>query len=421
MTLARLFSRLACVVVSTGGLASAVPLAAPMAPFIWSDPVLGKNFPLLALLNRHPAALDALARDEDLAELLARKVRQTEQASQTCDLELTCYTNALTWTDEEITTVRVRLMRLHVRETALQEIVEALRASGLVERHRALSSETLFGQTWEDSARGMNHIIAVYGLGMPPRYPAIDAVSADVNTEAYRRLVTIVVDVLLERRAEWQVFYQPSLAFAGKLLQINARDEAGRHEPLHLQDNAPAFRRLSSIDWQEYPYSVIVVPGASTDRSGVALDAHGTLRLELAVARYRQRKAPLLLVSGGYVHPNQTPYNEAIEMKRSLMRDFAIPEHAILVDPHARHTTTNLRNAARIIFRHGIPVDRLALITTDRYQSAYIEGRVFEERCARELGYHPHQLKGRLSLFDLAWLPQRESLHADPLDPLDPR
>ena len=57
---------------------------------------------------------------------------------------------------------------------------------------------------------------------------------------------------------------------------------------------------------------------------------------------YANGKAPLILVSGGYVHPNQTPYCEAIEMKESLVRDFGIPSDAILIDPHARHTTTNL-------------------------------------------------------------------------------
>jgi uncharacterized SAM-binding protein YcdF (DUF218 family) len=31
-------------------------------------------------------------------------------------------------------------------------------------------------------------------------------------------------------------------------------------------------------------------------------------------------------------------------MKRQLVALFGIPESAILVDPHARHTTTNLRN-----------------------------------------------------------------------------
>src|SRR5262249_26233788 len=133
-----------------------------------------------------------------------------------------------------------------------------------------------------------------------------------------------------------------------------------------------------------------------------------------------QGKAPFILVSGGYVHPNQTPFAEAIEMKRVLIQDFGVPAEAILVDPHARHTTTNLRNAARILYRYGVPFERKALIATDVDQSAYIEGQVFAKRCVDELGYAPTRLLARISGFDLEFVPSIESLQIDPADPLDP-
>ncbi len=78
----------------------------------------------------------------------------------------------------------------------------------------------------------------------------------------------------------------------------------------------------------------------------------------MAVKRYRQGLAPLLLVSGGAVHPKRTPYNEALEMKKELMNVYGIPARAIIVEPHARHTTTNFRNAARLVYRYGIPADK---------------------------------------------------------------
>ena len=65
-------------------------------------------------------------------------------------------------------------------------------------------------------------------------------------------------------------------------------------------------------------------------------------------------------MSGGFVHPAQTPYAEAIEMKKALIADFSIPQEAILVDPHARHTTTNMRNAARLLYRYAIPFESVA-------------------------------------------------------------
>jgi len=103
------------------------------------------------------------------------------------------------------------------------------------------------------------------------------------------------------------------------------------------------------------------------------------------------------------------------------MADFAVPEDAILIDPHARHTTTNLRNAAREMYRYGVPFDHVALITTDSYQSAYIESADFAKRCEDELGYVPHRIVKRLSVFDLEWMPKMESLQIDAAgDLLDP-
>jgi hypothetical protein len=150
------------------------------------------------------------------------------------------------------------------------------------------------------------------------------------------------------------------------------------------------------------------------------LSPMGELRLDLAARRFRERKAPLILVSGGYVHPNQTPYAEAIEMKKALVSKYGVPADAILIDPHARHTTTNMRNAARLMYRYGIPFDRNALVTTDRYQSSYIESEVFVKRCESELGYQPHKIVRRTSAFDLEFVPRIDSLQIDPLDPLDP-
>ena len=102
------------------------------------------------------------------------------------------------------------------------------------------------------------------------------------------------------------------------------------------------------------------------------------------------------------------------------MTRFGIPAEAIIVDPHARHSTTNMRNAARLIYRYGIPFDNKPLVSTDPQQSDYIENPTFERRCLNELGYLPYRLVRRTSAFDLEFVPQIESLQADPTDPLDP-
>jgi hypothetical protein len=227
--------------------------------------------------------------------------------------------------------------------------------------------------------------------------------------------------VLLDDASTMPLFFHPPLRFALLLMDHNHRDEAARHESMHEGENRAALAHLRSIrDWDRYPYSAIVVPGAGNDRPNWPLSAYGKMRLQLAAKRHRDGKAPVIIVSGGYVHPNQTPYAEAIEMKRALERDFGVPANAILIDPHARHTTTNLRNAARLIYRYGVPFAKTALITTDPGQSAYIEAPIFTKRCADELGYQPHQGLKRTSPFDLEFRPAIESLQSDPSDLLDP-
>ena len=107
-------------------------------------------------------------------------------------------------------------------------------------------------------------------------------------------------------------------------------------------------------------------------------------------------------------------------VRDALVRDFGVPPEAIFIDPHARHTTTNLRNASRLVLRYGLPGDRTLLITTDQSQSAYISGKEFHDRCVRELGYQPGVVGKRLSPFDLEFVVSAASLHADSRDPLDP-
>jgi hypothetical protein len=142
--------------------------------------------------------------------------------------------------------------------------------------------------------------------------------------------------------------------------------------------------------------------------------------IEIGARRYFAHTVAFIIVSAGYVHPKYTRFSEAVEMKQSLMRDFGVPEDAILIDPHARHTTTNVRNAARLIFRYGIPTDRPALITTHQYHLDSIASAAFDERNDHELGYRPYMSTRRLSRFEVEWFPNVLSLHADPTDPLDP-
>lgn len=392
----------------------------PWQPIVYSDPVMGKNFYLFEAIGRAPAVRQHLAGAPALGSIRADRIERLRKAASSCGIDTACHAAAFTWTAAEIAAAEAALVDVSGPDGMLSSIDQDLRRSGLVRAHEGETGPGLIAGAWRDAAIGLNRIIDVYARGVAPLYPKIDSMSHDARSPGWGGLVSTMVEILDERRDEMDLFYEPTLAFARHLLEANRRDEAGRFEPLHLGENQAAYRRIGQTDWSQHPYSAILVPGAGNDRDGVALSAAGRLRLELAALRYRSGQAPFIIVSGGYVHPNQTPFNEALEMKRSLVADFGIAPEVILIEPHARHTTTNLRNAARTAYRYGMPVDKAMLITTDASQSAYISGAQFRERCARELGYQPGGLGRRLSRFDLEFMPSIQSLHADARDPLDP-
>lgn len=397
------------------------PAEAKRAPLALRAPVQDKNFYLLSLFESMPEVRQLLKENSALKELAVVKREKLRKAAASCGTEIPCHMDAMRWAEADVQRVMATLRELHQQSAPLRRMVEgSMRESGMFQRYHAESGEEMLAHAWRDAAAGLNNLSDVYAGGKAPRYPAIDAAMFDVKSDNYKRLVNITVHVLSDGAGDMELFFQPALRFGLSLLEINRRDEAGRMEPLQAGENQAALRRAQTIRWKDYSYSAIIVPGSGTDRAEVNLSPWGKMRLRLAVKRYQEKKAPFLLVSGGYVHPNQTPHCEALEMKRSLMADFGIPAEAILIDPHARHTTTNLRNAARMLYRYGVPFDKPALVTTDNYQSSYIESAVFTTRCDRELGYQPHKILKRISPFDLECLLQIDSLHADAIDPLDP-
>lgn len=214
-------------------------------------------------------------------------------------------------------------------------------------------------------------------------------------------------------------FFHRTRALALAILETADRDQAALYEPLDKGENAAAIATIASIDWGKYPFAAIVVPGLGpTDASPLA--EGGRVRADMAAARYAAKVAPLIVLSGGHVHPDRTQYSEAIEMKKYLVAKGVVPASAILVDPHARHTTTNLRNASRLLLRYGVPEDRPVDINTDMFQSLYIQGRPFAVRCREEIGYEPWRRLASLSATDTCMIATRRSLHIGPSDPRDP-
>jgi hypothetical protein len=416
----------ACAGAALAGLLALTSSAGTVAryqPLTWSNEVSGKNFPLFALIDADQAARTAVTSSSELRAVLEAKRNAVATAAASCGAVASCHAAALRWSDDETVNVRKALDTL-TKSGALKSVVATMRSSGLFARDVDLEDQAFVARSWERAADGLNNVLTVYGIGEEPRYPLIDSVAVDAASTGYGQIVDTAMGLMAEQSGQWDVFYQPTLALAIRLLDINWRNEAGRLEPLHLGENAAAYKRVATVKWSDYPYTVALVPGAGLsgemERENHPLNPMGKEIIEIAARRYFDHKVAFIIVSGGYVHPKYTRFSEAVEMKRSLIRDFKMPEDAIIIDPHARHTTTNVRNAARLMFRYGIPTERPALITTRQYHLDTITSVAFDERNDRELGYRPYVSKRRLSRFELEWLPNVMSLHADPLDPLDP-
>ena len=377
--------------------------------------------PITRRIASSEALQNAISNNPALQE--ARKGIQTrfDAAAKNETFDQSSSLRNLLMTEDEISQACAALRQAYGTNREITNLADKqIPQSGCYYRYQSQPAGDRLASAFRDCLNGINHIIEVYGLGIPGRASAIDSMFYKPSDLTFNGTIHQWFGTYTELNPNPGPFYEPSLRLAMWLLDANRRDEAGRFEPMERGENSAAFRRVHSINWQKYPYSVILVPGLGPEEPEVRLSPAGKLLCQLAAKRYREGKAPFIMTSGGFVHPRQTPFCEAIEMKRSLMRDFGVPESAILVDPHARHTTTNLRNAARIIYRYGIPFDKPSLVTTNTFQSNDIESKAFRDRCQSVFGYQPFRSGKRLSPFDTEFFPQIDSLYIDPADPLDP-
>jgi hypothetical protein len=390
-------------------------------PLPMSSPVQDKNFYLLSVLQKDADVRRALASDQEIGAISAERERSVARSLTSCKQNVDCTLKSLLWTDEEIHAVSFALARLYRKDKSVRLLVDkTLRPNGAYVLYQNKSGDDLLANAWDICARGLNDVISVYGDGAAPRYPVIDSFSFDVNSADYQQRINSLVSRVSAGAPPSALFFEPSLSVALQLLSMNHRDEAGRLEPMEAGVNAAAVKAISATQWNKFAYTVIVVPGAGPGDRDTALSSSGRKRTQLAAEAYHKGQAPFILVSGGYVHPSQTRFSEALEMKKALLQDYDVPESAILVDPHARHTTTNMRNAVREMFRYGVPMDKPALVISDAAQTGYIAAQSLADRCLKEMGYVPYRIINRPSDTSLVFLPQIESLEQDPMEPLDP-
>jgi hypothetical protein len=107
-------------------------------------------------------------------------------------------------------------------------------------------------------------------------------------------------------------------------------------------------------------------------------------------------------------------------MKQYLIKNFSISEDQIIIEPHARHTTSNIRNTVRILFRNGIPMDKPMLASSSEEHINGVSSSTFAARCQRELGLVPYKLGKRIELNFVELYPLPNALQINPIEPLDP-
>ncbi|AMR30746.1 hypothetical protein A0256_04570 [Mucilaginibacter sp. PAMC 26640] len=377
-----------------------------------------KNYYLLTLLEQDAATNALLKADPELALLTQKKLGALQTSLTTCKDAL-CLPAQLKFTDEEIKAVGERLRSLYKTGNALGQLVKTqLAPSGTYILYNTGTPADLLVKAWEQDAAAVNNTIAIYAEGKKPNYPAIDSISYNINARAYYTLMYDCSTAVLADVKNTRLFFEPALNAALTYLDINERWDAAGYEPMAATANKAAADRVKTIQWAKFAYTHILVPGAGPDNLTTPLSGEGMLRCRLAAVQYRLGKAPFIVVSGGAVHPFKTKNNEAVEMKLYLLKTLHIPESAIIIDPHARHTTTNIRNDARLVFRYGIPFDKPGYIVTDKSQMDFI--MTMAPRCQKELNYVPYKLGKRISETELEFYPLVAALQIDQDEPLDP-
>lgn len=366
------------------------------------DPLGARLFPLFTILAGDPANRAALAADPALAALSAAARERVGQAVA-CDGDPACVSGALALDPADVAAAREWLIaEFGAPATAL--VSGHLLPSGAFMRWAVIPGEpaaALLGSAYDDAIGHVTELAASYAFGRPPEVlaPLVEGVAETLPADA--------------------LWFEPIEALAIAGLRADGRDEAARYEPLDDGENAAALARMQRIDWSAWRFGAIVVPGQGPEDPDTVLSPLGRQRCDVAVKRWQARLAPFLFTSGGHVHPDRTRYAEALEMKRYLMEAHGVPEDAILVDPHARHTTTNVRNTTRLLLDAGMPPDTAVLVTSDIGQSFYIAA-LLKPRCERELGYVPWRGGAALGRTDSCLRPTPDVLFVDASDPLDP-
>lgn len=281
---------------------------------------------------------------------------------------------------------------------------------------------------WPRYVEAIRYMIGVYGNGSSAR-SSEDDMLYNVTGPDWNYHMRAYTDYLA---SPFSGHTQPPfdvIHTAINFLEVNERDNAVWFYDLNEKQNKAARTRAQRLDWSKYPYAAMVVLGMGPELTNERLSPQSKMRVGMALTELRKGRAPFIVTSGGAVHPPKTPYTESAEMRHWLQQQYQLDDKYIVMEPHSRHTTTNLRNTARQLHSMGAPKDKPYLIITgsDQYQYIlqrgphYAYNNTLMYAGERDLGYKLGHVKAVDDRFLIEYSPNWDKVFlVDPLDPLDP-
>lgn len=391
-----------------------------------SNNVKARNFYWTTLVENDPQARLAIKSNVEFQQIHASFIQRIISVLEINNPSALQIADALKFTESDILAIS------NTTKTLLQNQPEAfsnmnsdhIEPSGVFNHFQDVNSAYRVHQLIvEQMMKGINQIIDTYAAGIDPLYPVSDKVSFDVNSQVYKQMMLDLLNsIAYVNNTNDKLFYEPFLDFALGVLGLNNRDEAGRFVPLKNGENQLAYNYIQNINWNDYPYSVIVVLGDAPNSSGDLpnISLGGMERSNRGMQLFNEGLAPLIVFTGANIAPFQSSFHEAIEMKKYVMQQYTISEEKILVDPHARHTTTNLRNVSRLMYEYNIPSDKKAIVTTSVSHSDYVTSNQFLNRSMNQMNHIPVEFFNRISSREVEFKPLIKVLHLNSIDPLDP-
>ncbi len=396
-------------------LRSSAQMQQPLRP-VAPENVLSKNAYLSFMLSRNVGMRQMLTADKTLGQLGLSQYKALSEASNSLE-----GVKAMKVPSNHAKQIALRLASLYDNNSSFRSFVDdSVMTTGCYDMVGGTGRERLM-KAWYHDVKALNHVVDVYGGGCKPNYPLIDSISFDVRSHRFNQEIFPLVKGNILFATDGDAFFAAiPLQSAQCLLMANDRLQASDEEPLANGLNKVAYAAVARTAWRQYPYSAVVVLGVGPETLKERVTAESLLRANYAAQCWQRKLVPFIIVSGGKVHPYHTPYCEAVEMRNYLRLVCHVPDSVIIVEPHARHTTTNLRNAGRIMIRQGFPMDKPALVTGSKSHMDYVCSDTFQQRFLKELGYLPVSLLKRKDNRLSSFFVNHSCLQIDDDEPMDP-